>query len=112
MKGQLLSADFVVGIAILAVCIGLLVQAAESSQRASNVFLYSSDADLVAQSLISNVSLSLLSVKDFCYGYGNGSGNCASFACSRNTLVSHRFIPCANGPFQTNYCFMEVRACR
>ena len=110
MKGQLLSADFVVGMALLALSIGLLVNAAETSQRSSSPFLYSSDAQTISLSLLSNVSLPL-SATNYCYSFGNGSSTCNAFSCAGNTLVSHRFIPCVNGPFSTNYCFMEVRVC-
>lgn len=111
LKGQLLSGDLVVGIALACLSIGLLVQLAEFSQRswASAAVLSSQDADLLAQAIVDGFPLANLTAGRFCFEYSNGTGNCTGFSCLGDALVAQRVAACRGYP---GYCRLEVTACR
>ncbi len=111
MKGQLLSGDLVVGVALACLSIGLLVQLAEFSQRswASAAALSSQDADLLAQAMVDGFPLANLTASRFCFEYSNGTGNCTGFSCPGDALVAQRVAACSSHP---SYCRLEVTACR
>jgi len=113
LKGQLLSSDLIVGMALLMLAIGVTLQLSEAFQRQlyKSGSLYSNDPDAAVQAIYQGASYYYLTTRNFCYQYSNGSGNCTGFSCGGygNMLVSKRFSPCEDAP---GYCTLEVRVCR
>ena len=107
MRGQLISADVVVAIAIAAIAAGLVLNAVELSLSAAekHASLSSTLADVVAAGIAEGVNVT----KPYhCSQFNSSNATCAGFKCPLDTFEAMRFIPCENDP---PYCVLEVRTC-
>ncbi len=105
-RGQLLSTDAVIALFVALAAIGVLVNALDSTSRATAGFTAYNPSAFTAEKLARGESVDLTGK---CFTYSNGTSTCASFFCPSgvNTFVSKRLASClSNG-----YCLLEVRSC-
>ena len=107
MRGQLISADVVVAIAVVTIIVGLMLNAVELSISVAekHAVLSSTLVDAVAGGLAEGTNTSKVYS---CSQYNASNATCAGFRCPLNTFSATRLIPCAGDP---PYCVLEVRTC-
>ncbi|MBI3588502.1 hypothetical protein HY995_05280 [Candidatus Micrarchaeota archaeon] len=112
MRGQIISIDFLIAVAILALAIGAIAQAAEfaaaHNEQAAGLQLNSAWA--IAEMASNGQGAGGLGQR-YCIRYSNGTDLCGSAPCGNgDTLAAQRAVACSGTP--GGYCLMNVVTCR
>ena len=105
-RGQLVSADAVIAIAVIAVVAGFATSSAQAALAAGakHAEISSTLADAIAASVAEGIELKTLPAH--CLRYSNGTDGCAGFECPADVFSSRRMVGCGG-----RACLLEVLAC-